>query len=189
MRKTIYILLSLATLPLVSACVPLIATGVGAGALMIEDRRSTGSYVDDEAIERKISWRIGDHYGRDTHVDVTSFNHVVLISGQVHDETARQDIEKIAHELENVRSVQNELTIGPALSMGAHSNDALITSKVKARFLDANQFYPNHVKVVTENRVVYLMGLVKHKEGDAATEIARNTGDVSKVVKIFEYID
>jgi osmotically-inducible protein OsmY len=189
MRKAIHILWCLATLPLLSACFPLVATGVGAGAMMIEDRRSTGSYVDDEAIERRISWRIGDHYGRDTHVDVTSFNRVVLISGQVQDDAARQAVEKIAREAEDVRSLQNELTIGQALTIGAHSHDALITSKVKARFLDANKFYPNHVKVITENKVVYLMGLVKHQEADAATEIARNTGDVSKVVRIFEYID
>jgi len=188
MRK-IVLLLCLSALPFLNGCFPLIATGVGAGALSIEDRRTMGAQIEDEAIERKISWRIGEHYGRDTHVDITSYNRTVLLGGQARDEVAKQDIEKIARSTENVKNVYNEMTIAPALSAGAHSNDALITSKVKGRFLDAGKFYPNHVKVMTENSVVYLMGVVKHKEAEAATEIASTTGGVHKVVRLFEYMD
>lgn len=189
MRKIILVLLCLAAVPFISGCFPLVATGVGAGALSIEDRRTTGTQIEDEAIERKISWRVGERYGRDTHLDATSYNRTVLLSGQARDEAAKQDIGEIARSTENVKAVVNELTIGPALSVGAHSNDALITSKVKARFLDAGKFYPNHVKVVTENSVVYLLGLVKHKEADDATEIARSTSGVHKVVRLFEFTD
>jgi len=189
MRQTILVLLCLAALPFVSGCFPLVATGVGAGAMSIEDRRTVGTQIDDESIERKVTWRIGDRFGRDTHVDVTSYNRTVLVSGQVRDEAAKKEVEQIARSVENVKNVHNELTIASALSVGAHSNDALITSKVKARFLDAGRFYPNHIKVVTENSTVYLMGLAKHKEADDATEIARTTGGVNKVVRLFEYID
>ena len=187
--RLILVLLAFAVLPFLSGCLPLVATGVAGAAFSIEDRRTTGTQVEDESIERKISWRIGDRFGRDTHVDVTSFNRIVLLAGQVRDEAAKQEVEQMARATENVKYVYNELTVGPAASMATHSNDALITSKVKGRFLDAGKFYPNHVKVVSENGAVFLMGLVKHKEADDATEIARSTSGVNRVVRVFEYTD
>jgi osmotically-inducible protein OsmY len=188
MRK-LALLLCLSALPLLNGCFPLVVAGAGASALSLEDRRTSGAQIEDNSLESKISWRIGEHYARDTHVDVTSFNRNVVLAGQVLDEAAKQDIERIARSAENVKNVYNELTVGPAVSAGTHSNDAYLTSKVKGRFLDSGKFYPNHVKVMTENSVVYLLGLVKHKEAEDASEIASTTSGVNKVVRLFEYID
>jgi osmotically-inducible protein OsmY len=189
MRRSAGALLCAGWLSLLPGCVPLVATGVGTGALMAENRRTTGAQIDDDAIEAKITWRIGDHFGRDTHVDVTSFNRIVLLVGSVPDESARQEIERIARSADNVRAVQNELSIGPPPPVAEDAHDAYVTSKIKALFLDSGKFYPNHVKVNTEGTTVYLMGLVKHKEADEATEIARSVSGVNKVVRIFEYLD
>jgi len=189
MRGRALVLAWMGCLALMPGCAPLVVTGVGTSALMAEDRRTAGTVVDDDSIEAKVSFKVSEHYGRDTHVDVTSFNRVVLLAGAVTSEAAKQDIERIARTTENVRAVQNELTVGPVPSVAAQAHDAYITSKIKAHFLDAGRFYPNHVKVDTEAGTVYLMGLVKHQEADAATDIARSVDGVVKVVRIFEYID
>lgn len=187
-RRVFSAMLVLAALPLLQACFPLVATGAGAGALMIADRRISEAYVMDEGIELRALGRINDRYGDRVHVNVTSYNRNVLITGEAPDAAAKADIEKIARGIDNVRSVTNELAVAPPTSYTSRSNDAYITSKIKARFLDANRFHPNHVKVVTEDRVAYLLGLVTKKEADAASEIARTTGDVRKVVRVFEYL-
>ncbi len=187
-RRWFPAVLMLATLPLLQACFPVVATGVGAGALMIADRRISEAYVMDEGIELRALGRINDRYGDRVHVNVTSYNRNVLITGEAPDAAAKADIEKTVRGVDNVRAVTNELAVAPPTSYTSRSNDAYITSKIKARFLDANRFHANHVKVVTEDRVVYLLGLVTKKEADAASEIARTTGDVRKVVRVFEYL-
>ena len=169
-------------------CVPAVVVGAGAaGALSYEDRRSTGIQVDDEGIELRISNRVSERYGDKAHVNITSFNRGVLLTGEVPDDKAKQDIEKIAATATNVRVVTNELSIGAPTSFGARANDSAITGKVKARFVDAGKFSAVHVKVITEASVVYLMGLVTEAEGNNAAEIARTTGGVRKVVKVFDY--
>lgn len=187
-RRWFPAVLMLATLPLLQACFPVVATGMGAGALMIADRRVSEAYVMDEGIELRALGRINDRYGDRVHVNVTSYNRNVLITGEAPDAAAKADIEKTVRGVDNVRSVTNELAVAPPTSYTSRSNDAYITSKIKARFVDANRFHANHVKVVTEDRVVYLLGLVTKKEADAASEIARTTGDVRKVVRVFEYL-
>ncbi|MEY3202242.1 MAG: hypothetical protein RIR70_1792 [Pseudomonadota bacterium] len=183
------IALGCAVVPALQGCFPVVASGFGAGALLVADRRSSGAYIEDESIEWKTSNRIKDRFGSRVHVNATSFNRNVLLTGEVPDEDSRQEAEKLASGVANVRAVTNELQIAGASSLTSRSNDAYITSKVKARFVDANKFSPNHVKVVTENNIVYLMGLVTRKEADEATEIARTTGGAQKVVRVFEYID
>ncbi|WP_041353589.1 BON domain-containing protein [Nitrosomonas eutropha] len=182
-----------ALLFLLPGCAPMILTGVGvgagAGALMVEDRRSSGMYIDDEGIELKTSRRIGERLGDRVHVNVTSFNRNVLLTGEAPDEFTKKEIEKLAMSIENVQNISNEITIAPKSSLSSRSNDALITSKVKARFINNKVFQMNHIKVVTENGVVYLLGLVTRKEGDTATRIASTTESVLKVVKVFEYLD
>jgi osmotically-inducible protein OsmY len=111
----------------------------------------------------------------------------VLLTGEVPDERARERVASLARGVERVRSVQNETVVAPPTSLGDRSNDALITSKVKTRFVEANEFAANHVKVVTERGVVYLMGLVSRQEGDAAARLAAQTGGVVRVVRVFEY--
>ena len=170
-----------------AGCIEMAAVGVGAAVLSMEDRRTTGTQVEDEGIELRTSNRIGERFGGKVHVNVTSFNRNVLLTGEATDEKSRAEIEKIARDVPNVRGVTNEIQIAGLSSLGARSNDSFITSKVKARFLDANKFSPVHVKVVTEAGVVYLLGIVTEKEAADAVEIARTTGGVRKVVKVLEY--
>jgi len=172
-----------------SGCFPLVATGVGVGALMIDDRRSSGAYIDDEVIEDKMLIRLGEKLDARAHVNITSYNRVVLLTGEVPDEPAKRVAEDVAKTQGNVRNVVNELVVGPYTAFSSRSSDTVITSKVKARFVDGRKFSANHVKVVTENGVVFLMGLVKPQEAVDATEIARNTSGVQRVVKVFEYIN
>lgn len=175
---------------LLTGCVPLVIAGAAGGtALVVADRRSVGTQADDEAIELKIANNIGAGFGDRVHVNVTSYDAIVLLTGEVPTAELRTSINEIARTTAKVRRVDDELTIGSVSSIGSRTNDSYITSKVKARFVEANKFAPNHVKVVTERQVVYLMGLVRHSEGDTAAQIAATTSGVVRVVKLFEYID
>jgi osmotically-inducible protein OsmY len=172
-----------------SACVPLLVGGaVVGGAVVATDRRSTGAQLDDEVIEDKTTLAIHERFKGDFHVNVTSFNGIVLLTGEVPADAAKNDIGEMVRTTPKVRAVQNELVVGPVTDISTRTNDTLITSKVKARFVEAAKFQINFVKVVTENGVVYLMGIVRREEGDAAAEIARTTNGVQRVVKVFEYI-
>lgn len=184
-----WLALGIASLSLLSGCAAVALGGaVGGGVLLAEDRRTVGTVTEDQGIEVKTSSRIGDRV-RDAHINVFSFNRQVLLTGEVPTAAAREDAERIARAVENVRGVYNELQVGANTALSVRTNDAYLTSKVKARFVDGQKFSPVHVKVVTENAVVHLMGLVKRTEADAATEVARTTGGVNKVVRLFEYLD
>jgi osmotically-inducible protein OsmY len=181
---------AIAASALLSGCVPLVIAGAAGGtALVVADRRSVGTQADDEAIELKIVNNIGAGFGDRVHVNATSYDGLVLLTGEVPTPEARTSINEIARTTAKVRRVFDELMIGPVSSIGSRTNDSYITSKVKARFVEANKFASNHVKVVTERQVVYLMGLVRHSEGDSAAQIAATTSGVVRVVKLFEYID
>lgn len=186
-RPTLILLAAL--VPALSGCFGAAAVGVGAGALVFADRRATEVQVTDEGIELRSGNRISEKYGSNTHVNVTSYNRTVLLTGEVPDAATKGGVEKIVSEVPNVRAISNELQIAGTSSLTARSNDTYITSKVKARFIDANTFAANHVKVVTEAGVVYLMGLVSQTEANAAVEVARTTGGVLKVVRVFEIIN
>jgi len=180
--------LAAAAVTALQGCVAVVATGVTAGALMAADRRTSGAYVEDQSIELKASGQIDSRFGDKVHINVTSYNRKVLLTGEAPDEAAKSAIEKITAEVPSVEVVTNDIQIAKPADMASRSNDAYITSKVKARFVEANKFYANNVKVVTEAGTVYLLGLVTRNEADAATEIARTTTDVRKVVRVFEYI-
>jgi osmotically-inducible protein OsmY len=188
MKKLALPLVALLALPL-QGCFPIIATGVGAGALMVEDRRTSGTYIEDQGIELKAASRIDDELKDQVHINVTSFNRNVLLTGEAQTDALKARAEKIALGVPNARSATNEIIIASPTSFASRSNDTYLTSKIKARFIDANKFQANHVKVVTENGIAYLLGLVKRKEAADAVEIASTTGGVQKVVKVFEYID
>lgn len=186
MNKTLAVLLL--AIPMLSGCELAVMGAVGGGAYTaFEDRRSSGGRIDDEAIEIRASSRIDERFGDKAHVNITAFNGSVLMTGEVPSEQAKADVEKIVTGTPNVRGVTNELQVGAPSSLGARTNDAFITSKIKARLLDSRKVNPVHVKVVTEAGIVYLFGVVTDKEADAAVDIARTTGGVRKVVKIFEY--
>ena len=190
MKNRDLLLLSLVLLtPALHGCFPAIVAGGGAAVLMADDRRTSGTYIEDQSIEMKASRRIEEKYNDEVHVDITSYNRFVLLAGEVPDQNIKDDIGAISLGVESVRNVQNEIAIAPVTSGSTRANDAYLTSKVKARFVTENKFQANHVKVITENSVVYLMGLVKRKEADDAAEIASTTGGVQRVVKVFEYLD
>lgn len=177
-----------ATLPLLQGCFPLVAGGVGAGAAMVADRRTSGAYVEDEGIEWRTSSALRDRLGDAVHINVTSFNRNVLLTGEAPSEAHRAEAERVAGGIANVKGIVNEIQVAGTSSLTSRGNDSLITSKVKARFVDSAQFSANHIKVVTEAGTVFLLGIVTRREADAATEVARRTDGVRKVVRVFEYI-
>lgn len=183
------ILVTVAVVSQLAACVPVVVGGAAAGGVMAADRRTSGTYIEDQGIEIKAEKAISDQLGDNVHANVTSFNRNVLITGEAFNEDSKAKAESIAKTIENVRSITNELVVAPSSSMSGRSNDAYITSKVKANMVSENRFPANYVKVVTENSVVFLMGLVTHQEADDAVEIARGISGVEKVVKVFEYMD
>ena len=174
---------------LFSSCAAVLVAGAGAGAAVAEDRRSVGTITEDESIELKTVDRVTAKVPDSVHLNATSYNRTVLLTGEVPNDKIRATIERIARSVENVRGVTNELTIGPPTSLSSRANDSYITSKVKARFVDAQRFNALHVKVVTENQVVFLLGLVKREEAKEAIQVARTTEGVKKVVTVFEYLD
>ncbi len=170
-----------------SGCVPAVIA-VGAGATMVAtDPRTTGTQVDDEGIELKIADQVSKQFGDRVHVNATSYNGVVLLTGEVPDQGTWASVGSVAKNTEKVRLVQNELVVAPNSELSARTNDSYITSKVKSRFVEAGKFAPNAVKVVTERGVVYLMGIVPRATGEAAAEVAATTSGVVRVVKVFEY--
>jgi osmotically-inducible protein OsmY len=156
---------------------------------MASDRRTSGIFIEDQSIELKAQSRISDKLKDQVHINVASFNLALLLTGEAPNAALRAEAETIAQAVPSVRQVFNEVAIGPLSSFGNRSNDSYLTTKVKARMVDANKFNIVHVKVVTEAGVVYLMGIVTRKEAEDATEIARTTSGVTKVVRLFEYLD
>ena len=185
--RTVSLLLVAAAWAL-QACVPLMIGAGGAAAYSsLEDRRTTGIQIEDEAIETRASNRISDRFGSRVHVNVTSYNRVALLTGEVPDDAARAEAEKIVRAVPNVREVTNDLQVAGISSYPARANDAYLTTKVRGRLFDTKRVSPVHLKVVTEAGAVYLMGVVSEAEAEEAVDIARNTGGVRKVVKVFEY--
>lgn len=172
-----------------AGCAPLVVGAAAGGAmLMASDRRTTGAQVDDEAIELRAGSRLGSAFGDRAHIAVTSYNRQVLLTGEVPDEASKQRAEQVVAGVDNVRSVINELAVMPVTSLTQRSGDVLITGKVRASFVDASDLPTNAIKVVTERGTVYLMGRVTQREADRGTQIARSTGGVNKVVRIFEVL-
>ncbi|OAM52310.1 transporter [Methylovorus sp. MM2] len=190
MRLTTKLLLTAALATQLSACIPVVVGGAAAGGAMVADRRTSGTYIEDEGIEIKAEKSINDNIGiANIHVNVTSYNRNVLITGEALTEAIKAKAEQVVKTIDNVRSITNELTVEEKSTLPQRNNDAYITSKVKARMVKENRFPTNYVKVITEGGIVYLMGIVSHQEAADAVDIASNTSDVQKVVKVFEYTD
>jgi osmotically-inducible protein OsmY len=190
--RSSYLLAMALTIPLLQGCFGLVAAGAGAGvgtvALVSQDRRTVGAITEDQEIEFKARARINEALKERVHISVTSYNRTILLTGEAPTGEMKAQIESIVADMSNVKAIENDIQIAAPSSLTSRSNDTYLTSKVKARMLDAQRFQANHVKVVTENNVVYLLGLVTRKEGDDAAEIARTTEGVQKVVKVFEYV-
>src|SRR5688500_4399176 len=177
----------LAAAALLPGCPAIIGAGARCAFAALEDRRTTGTQIEDQGIESRAATRIADRFPEQAHVNVTVFNRAVRLTGEAWDEATRDEIGRIAAAVPNVRTVTNEIQVSGLSSAGSRANDTTLTARVKGRFLNAKGFNPLHIKVVTESGVVYLMGLVTEAEGEAATEIARRTDGVRKVIKVFDY--
>jgi len=188
-RNTLFLLL--ANIVLLSGCVAAAIGAVTVTAIDIAtDRRTTGTYIDDNAVELSIRKEILADEGlrQNAHISVTAINGVVLLTGQTPTEDQRTAVLTIARSFEETKQVINEIAIAGKAGLGSRSNDSALTAKVKTRLYQNLKLDANLVKVVTEDRTVYLMGLVKPTEADAAVEAARTVRGVRKVVKVFEYI-
>jgi len=182
------IVLIAAVASVLQGCAPVIVAGAAGATMMAADRRSTGAQVDDGAVEFNVESEAGTRWGNAIHLNVTSYNGYVLLTGEVPSAEVKSEIVRMARgSSERVRNVYDELMVGPVTDLGARSNDSYITSKVKARMLDSDVVKTIYVKVVTERSVVYLMGIVSRQEGDAAAQVAATTEGVARVVKLFEY--
>ena len=189
--KTSFAVKALGALLLVStlgACAPLMIAGVAGTAMVASDRRTSGAQLEDESIELRAQARIRDNLGERVHVNVTSFNRQVLLTGEVTAEKDRQAVVQLVERIENVKAVVNELAVMPLSNLSERSNDLLIVAKVKASFVDSRDLFANAFKVVTERGTVYLMGRVTQREANSATQLTRNVGGVNKVVRLFEII-
>ena len=190
MKKTNLILLLLLS-TLLSGCAGVVVTGAATGAVAANDRRSIGTFVDDESIELQAreKWLSDSEMFNRTHINFTSINRVVLVTGEAPDESLRERVASMVKNLNNVRRVHNEVNIAAPSSLMTRSSDTWITSKVKIQIFRIETLDATRVKVVTENGVVYLMGLLTRDEGYKAADVASKVAGVQRVVKIFEYIE
>ena len=177
------------TLPLLGGCAPLLIGGAAVGGMMVAtDRRTSGTQLEDETIEVKSRLRLNDALSDRGHVNFTSFNRAVLITGEVASEADATAVVQAVAGVENVRSTVNELAVMGNTSLTSRSNDTLITSKVKALLVEAKDLQSNAIKVVTERATVYLMGRVSEREAARAVDVARSVGGVARVVRVFEVV-
>jgi osmotically-inducible protein OsmY len=188
LQTVVYSAVLLASLASLSACAPLIVGGAVMTGVMATDRRTTGTQVEDESIEIKVASAVRQDLGDRVHLNVTSFNRQVLLSGEVRTAADKERAEKLAQSQENVNSVVNDLAVMPVSTLTQRSKDTVTTGRVKAAFVDAKDLQVNAVKVVTERGIVYLMGRVTSREAKRATDIARSIGGVTKVVRVFDEI-
>ncbi len=187
-RATLILALAGGTMTALTGCFPLVAGGMVTGALVASDRRTTGTVAEDQGIEVKAANRIQDSLGDRAHVNVTSYNRQVLITGEVPSAQDKQLVERIVGNVENVRNVVNELNIMGNSSLTQRSSDSLVTGRVKARLVDAQDLFANSFKVVTEHGTTYIMGRVTQREANRATEIIRGTDGVQRLVRVLEII-
>jgi osmotically-inducible protein OsmY len=183
------LMLVLSAVASLNACVPILAGGMVTSALVIADRRSSGTMLEDQETAIRIGNRINAKFGDDAHVNVTSFNHIVLLTGEVRNDEMRKVVETIARDAGNVRNVINETAILPFSAVADRANDTYLADKVRARYVTDGHFQPSVVNTIVERQEVFLMGLVTPAEGEEAARVASNTTGVVRVVKLFEYLD
>lgn len=182
------VVLAATLLASLSACAPVVVGGAVVGSLVAVDRRTSGAQLEDEGIELRAASRIRENLGDRAHINITSYNRQVLLTGEVPTAQDKQLAEQVVSRVENVRVIVNELGVMGNSSFTQRSSDALVTGKVKAGLVDARDLYASAYKVTTERGVVYLMGRVTQREADRGTDIARSTSGVQKVVRVFEII-
>lgn len=190
MRFTrIALILALTSVTVLPGCALFAGGAALTGAMMADDRRTTATYLQDEEIELRAGSMYREKRIEGVHANFTSYNRRLLITGEAPTEAVKAQVTESVTNVPSVREIVNEIQIMPPTSITSRTSDGYVTAKVKARFLDEKGFSANHIKVVTENGITYLMGMVKHDEGKLAAEVAAKTSGVRKVVKVFEYLD
>jgi osmotically-inducible protein OsmY len=188
-RTAALTLVAVLTVPVLIGCASLIIGGAVVGTTLIAtDRRSSGAQIEDKSIEFKAPKRVKDALADRGHINVNSYNRLVLITGEVTNAADKTAVEQAISRIENVKSIVNEVAVSGNTSFGSRSNDTLITTKVKAQLIGTKDIFSNAVKVVTERGAVYLMGRLTPREADRVTEVVRNVSGVQKVVRVFEPI-
>ncbi|MDE2418950.1 MAG: BON domain-containing protein [Burkholderiales bacterium] len=187
-RAGLILVLAGTTLVSLTACFPLVAGGVVTGALVATDRRTTGTVTEDQGIDIKAALRVQDNLGDRVHVNITSYNRQVLLTGEVPTAQDKQLVEKVVSGVENVRNIVNELAVMGNSTLTQRSSDSLVTGRVKAGLIDAKDLFANSFKVVTERGTTYIMGRVTQREADRATAIIRGTDGVQRLVRVLEII-
>jgi len=180
--------LGIASLASLQGCIALVGAGAVAGGLSLNDRRTGGTQIEDQAIELKSGGRLREAIGDKGHVNVTSYNRIVLLSGEVATDADKAAAEKAVRDIEGVSNVVNELEVGANSTISTRSSDTVITTRVKSALIDAKDVQASAIKVVTERGNVYLMGRVTEREATRASEVARAQPSVLKVVRVFEIL-
>jgi osmotically-inducible protein OsmY len=189
--RFLFLTIFLGATALAQGCAPVIVAGGATAAVAATDRRTLGALVDDNAIELKARKALNSdpEIGDDVHVNITSMNGIVLLTGETMTAELRDRVLGLIRDTPGIRSIVNEVRVAEPRAFAYTTHDSWITGKVKAKLLGDQNIPGRQVKVVTENSVVYLMGLVKQKEGELAAEAARTVGGITRVVKLFEYLD
>ncbi|MFZ3129478.1 MAG: BON domain-containing protein, partial [Rhodoferax sp.] len=187
-RMGLTLLVLASTLGTLTACMPLMMGGAVVGGMVATDRRTSGTVLEDEGIEIRAKSRIGDSLGDRGHVNVTSYNRQVLISGEVPSAQDKQLVEQVVAGVDNVRNIVNELAVMGNATFTQRSSDALVTSRVKANLVDAKDLFANAFKITTERGTTYVMGRVTQREAKRATEVISGTSGVQRVVRMLEFI-
>jgi osmotically-inducible protein OsmY len=185
---TMSTLAAAAVVSALSACAPLMVGGAVMTGMVAVDRRTSGTQLEDEGIELRTAQGMRQNLGENSHVNVTSYNRQVLLTGEVATSADKDKADKVAQSQENVKAVANELSVQPVSSLTQRSKDTIISGQIKALFIDAKDLQSNAFKVVTERGVVYLMGRVTSREAQRATDIARTVSGVTKVVRVLDII-
>ena len=170
------------------ACAPLIITGIAAGtAIVATDRRTTGAQLDDKSIQMRVADELSSALrGNDVHINVNSFERRVLLTGEVPNETVKKQAGEVAARSKNVRIVNNETVVAAPSTFGERTSDNALGTRVRAEFVNTREIAFNSVDIVTERRVIYLMGAVTQKEADVAAHVASRVPGVQQVVKLFD---
>jgi osmotically-inducible protein OsmY len=191
MSKVKLLIILIMPVILLQGCATAVVTGAATGAAVIHDRRTTGSVIDDQGIEFKVSAALFSNKSiyNQSHINVTSYNGTVLLTGETPNEDLKQQVSAQVKNIPKVGRIHNELLIAAPSALPSRSSDAWITSKIKAKLTTNEHVDPFYIKVVTEHGIVYLMGLVSHAEADTAVNIVTQSAGVQRVIKIFEYTD
>lgn len=188
-RKLLFLVLSSLLLTQLSACFPLVAGAALVGGVVVaSDRRSVGAQAEDQALEMKVSQSIGSKISKAAHINVTSYNRIVLLTGEVPSTAEQSQLVALANLVPNIREVHNEVIVGPASSLGQRSQDTVLTTKVKSGLIDQRGIKADTIKVVSEQGIVYLMGLVTTEEANIAQQRTATVPGVIRVVSLLEII-